>query len=134
MNPSIQRGLRWAVLVSAGLVVLGVFLQVYLIASYIFGAGEDALDAHVDAGGLVHLFELLAFVLAIGAWWKAWRGIILPFALAAIGTIQIGLSEADDWAGGLHGLFALIVLILAHALAVRTMRDLGIGRHGAHGA
>ena len=38
-NP-VQRGFRWAVLVLAILVAVGVFLQVYFIASYFFGAGE----------------------------------------------------------------------------------------------
>ena len=40
-----NRPFLWANLVLAALVVVGVFVQVYLIASYIFGAGQDALDA-----------------------------------------------------------------------------------------
>ncbi len=134
MNTPAKRAFGWAVLVAAALVVLGVFLQVYFIASYIFGAGEDALDAHVNLGGVVHLAEVVAFLAAIGAYWKAWKGVILPFALALVGTVQLAFSDADEWAGGIHGLLALVVLILAHAVVVRTMRDMGLGRHGrAHG-
>ncbi len=130
MSPSVRRGFTWAVIVAASLVVLGVFLQVYFIASYIFGAGEDALDAHKDLGGLVHLFEVLALLAAIGAYWKVWKGLILPAALAVIGTVQLGFADGDEWVGGLHGLLALVVLILAHAVVMRCVRDLGLGRHG----
>lgn len=131
MSPSLRRGFTWAVLVLAGLVVVGVFLQVYFIASYFFGAGQDALDAHTDLGGIVHLLEVLAFLAAIVAYWKLWRGLLVPFLLALIGTVQLAFSEGDEWVGGLHGLLALVVLILAHATAHRAMRDLGLGRHGA---
>ena len=130
MSPSVRRGFTWAVLVAASLVVVGVFLQVYFIASYIFGAGEDALDAHKNLGGIVHLLEVLALLAAIGAYWKAWKGLILPAALAVIGTVQLGFADGDEWVGGLHGLLALVVLILAHAVVMRCVRDLGLGRHG----
>jgi hypothetical protein len=130
MSPSVRRGFTWAVIVTASLVVVGVFLQVYFIASYIFGAGEDALDAHTDLGGIVHTVEVLVFLAAIVAYWKAWKGLILPFALALIGTVQLGFSEGDEWVGGLHGLLALVVLVLAHAVVMRGVRDLGLGRHG----
>lgn len=133
MNPSVRRGFTWAVLILAGLVVVGVFLQVYFIASYIFGAGQDALDAHTDTGGIVHLLEVLAFLAAIVAYWKLWRGLLVPFLLALIGTVQLAFSDGDEWVGGLHGVLALVVLILAHGTAYRAVRDLGLGRHGETG-
>ena len=131
MSPSVRRGFTWAVLVLAGLVVIGVFLQVYFIASFIFGAGEDALDAHTNMGGIVHTIELLVFLAAIVAYWKRWGGLLLPFLLALIGTVQLGFSEGEEWVGGLHGLLALVILVLAHAVAMRAVHDLGLGRHGA---
>ncbi len=131
MSPSTQRIFQWAVLVTAGLVVLGVFLQVYFIASYIFGAGEDALDAHTGLGGIVHILEVLAFLAAIGAYWKVWAKMAPAFALAIIGTVQLGFADGDEWVGGLHGLLALVVLILAHAVAQRAVRDLGLGGRAA---
>lgn len=134
MSPSVRNGFTWVVLVSASLVVLGVFLQVYFIASYLFGAGEDALDAHKNLGGFVHGFEVLALLAAIVAYWGRWKEIIPAFLLAAIGTVQLAFVDGNEWVGGLHGLLALVVLILAHAVVVRSMRDLGLGRHRASGA
>ena len=43
----------------------------------------------------------------------------------------MGLAEGGEWAGGLHGLFALIVLVLAAIVAHRSVRALGLGRRGA---
>lgn len=130
MSPSLRRGFTWAVLVLAGLVVIGVFLQVYFIASYFFGAGEDALDAHASTGGIVHGVELLVLAAAIVACWRRWAGLLPPVLLAVIGTVQLGFSEGEEWVGGLHGVLALVVLALAHATAQRAVRDLGLGRHG----
>ncbi len=127
------RAFQWINLVLAVLVVVGVFVQVYLIASYFFGAGQDALDAHKNLGGIVHIVEVLVFLSAIGAYWKNWGEIGLSFALGVVGTIQLGLADGDKWVGGLHGVFALIVLILAAIITHRTMRALGIGRHAAPG-
>lgn len=134
MNPSVRRGFTWAVLVLAGLVVLGVLLQVYFIASYAFGAGEDALDAHTGLGFWVHNVEVLALLAAIVAYWRRWAGLLMPFLLALIGTAQLAFTEADEWVGGLHGLLALVVLLLAHAVARRAVSDLGLGRHGGAGS
>ena len=127
------RAFQWINLVLAVLVVVGVFVQVYLIASYFFGAGQDALDAHKNLGNIVHIVEVLVFLSAIGAYWKNWGEIGLSFALGVVGTIQLGLADGDKWVGGLHGVFALIVLILAAIITHRTMRALGIGRHAAPG-
>ena len=134
MSTRTQRGFQWAILVTASLVVLGVFLQVYFIASYFFGAGSGALDAHENLGGIVHVFEVLAFVAALVAYWKQWARMAPAFALAVIGTVQLGFADADKWIGGFHGLLALVVLILAHAVAMRSVRDLGLGKHGGASA
>jgi hypothetical protein len=122
-----QRGFLWANFLLAALVGILIFVQVYLIGSYFFGAGEDALDAHKDLGGVVHIIEVLVFVAAIGAYWRRWWSIGLSFALAVIGTIQLGFADGDDWVGGLHALFALFVLVLAGAATHLAMRGLGIG-------
>jgi hypothetical protein len=103
----------------AGAVAVGVCVQVYLIASYFFGAGEDALDAHTGAGFAVHGFEVLVLVAALIAWLPR-TDLLLSLALALIGTAQIAFAEATEWAGGLHGLTALIVLVLAGLLLARA--------------
>jgi hypothetical protein len=99
------------------------------------GAGEGALDAHGIVGGVfIHGFELLVFLTAFGAWPKQWKWIGFTFALFVVGTIQIFLLPPDDeavsksaaYVHGLHGLFALVVLVMAAIIAHRGMRDLGL--------
>lgn len=126
------RAFRWITLVLATLVVIGIVLQVYFIAAYVFGAGEDALDIHQGLGNGVHAVEVLTFLATIGAFWRRWWDIGLGFALAALGTVQVAFTEGDEsWVNGLHGLFAMVVFVLAAVIAHRAMRALGLGRHGA---
>ncbi len=106
-----RRTLLRVQLVLAALVVLGVWVQVYLIAAYIFGA--DALDAHRAVGYATFALELLVFLAALGAWWRTWGRVGHAFSLALVGAVQISLSGADDWVGGVHGLLALVILIIA---------------------
>src|SRR5262249_12319963 len=121
----VLRFLRWAAswlhLALSSAVVLGVFLQVYLIGSYIFGAGQWALDAHKSAGWSVHGLEMLVFLAALVAW-LPWVDLILSLLLAVIGTAQVALASEHRWVGGLHPLLALVVVGLAAALALRAIR------------
>jgi peptidoglycan/LPS O-acetylase OafA/YrhL len=129
-----RRTFLWINFVLASLIVVGVFVQAYLIASYAMGAGEDALDAHGVVGGLfVHGFELLVFLTAFAAWPKQWRWIGFTFLLFVVGTAQIFLLPPDEdpgspWVHGLHGLLALVVMVMAAVIAHRGMRDLGLRR------
>jgi MYXO-CTERM domain-containing protein len=124
----------WVNLVFASIVVVGVFLQAYFIASYASGAGEGALDAHSFTGGIVvHLSELIVFISALVAFWGAWRWIGVNFLLILLGTIQIFLAPPDEdpasgWIHGLHGLFALFVLVLAAVIARRDVEVLALRR------
>jgi hypothetical protein len=127
-----NRVATWLNLVFASIIVIGVFVQVYLIAAYAMGAGEGALDAHGFVGGLViHGSELLVFLTAIVAFWRMWRWIAVNFGLFVFGTIQIFLLPPDEdpgspWLHALHGLFALFVLLYAAYIAKRDMRWLGL--------
>ena len=118
----------WLNLVFASIIVIGVFVQVYLIAAYAMGAGEGALDAHGFVGGLViHGSELLVFLTALVAFWGMWRWIAVNFGLFVFGTIQIFLLPPDEdpgspWLHALHGLFALFVLLYAAYIAKRDLR------------
>jgi hypothetical protein len=130
-----RRPFLWINFVLASLIVLLVFLQAYFITAYIAGAGESALDAHGLTGFLfIHAAELLVFLTAFGAWPKAWRWIGFTFLLFAVGTIQIFLTPVDErtngWLHGLHGLLALVVMVMAAIIAHRGMRDLGLRRGG----
>jgi hypothetical protein len=119
-------------MIFAWIVVIGVFLQAYFIASYFSGAGESALDAHSFTGGIVvHGSELIVFLSSLAAFWGLWRWVGWSFLLFAGGTVQIFLAPPDDdpssgWVHGLHGLFALFVLVLAAWLAYRDMQLLGL--------
>jgi hypothetical protein len=114
----LQRGAARLHLIILGAIALGVFLQVYLIGAYIFGAGQSALDAHRTAGFTVHGLEVLVFVLALVAWLPR-TDIILSAALAVVGTVQVALASATKWVGALHPLGALFVLALVTVLLRR---------------
>ncbi|UGS38393.1 hypothetical protein [Capillimicrobium parvum] len=103
----------------AAAVVLAVFVQVYLIGAYVFGAGAGALDAHRTVGFIAHGLEVLVLIVALIAWLPR-RDLALSALLALIGTVQISLAGEHRWVGGLHPLFALVVLVLAAALVLRS--------------
>jgi hypothetical protein len=117
-------------LILAATVMVGVFVQVYLIATVAFGGGEDALDAHKGIGQLVHLLEILAFLAALIAVWPNWRKSGWPFALAVVGSVQAFLAaEADSgsaWVHGFHGMLALFVLLLAVLVMGQAASALGL--------
>lgn len=118
-----RRSFTWIRLTAATVVTLGVFVQAYLIASYLFGAA-DAKSAHEVVGGAVHGVEVLVFLAALGASWGSWRTVGLALALPLIGTIQVALGDrqaldAGGWVHGLHGLLALIVMVIATVIAHR---------------
>jgi hypothetical protein len=127
-----NRAATWVNFVFACVIVVGVFLQAYFITAYVTGAGEGALDAHGFTGGLViHASELIVFISALVAFWRMWGWITFNFGLFVFGTIQIFLSPPDEdpasgWVHGLHGLFALFVLVWAVVIAHRDARWLGI--------
>ena len=130
-----KRGFLWLQFVAATLVVVGVFLQAFSITAYARGAGEGALDMHGAVGSITYLIEVVVFLAALVAWWKQWSAIVLAFALPFIGTLQlilVGDTEKDGgWVNGLHGLFALVVLVLAAVIAHRAMKALGVGKSTA---
>lgn len=129
-----RRTFLWIQLVLAAAVVVGVWLQVYFIASFLFGA-EDALTVHKDVGGIVHLIEVAVFLTALGAWWRNWGRIGHAFGLAAVGTVQIALTGSDDWVGGFHGLLALVILVMAVFVVKWNAEALGLTRRrGDEGA
>jgi hypothetical protein len=118
---AVRRGAAWVHLALALAIALGVFLQVYLIGSYIFGAGSDALDAHRSVGFTVHGLEVLLFVVALVAWLPR-ADVGLSLLMAVLGTTQLALADAHGWTGGLHPLGALLVLVLAAAIVRRDIQ------------
>src|SRR5690349_15998434 len=103
-------------LLLSGLIALGILLQVYLIAAYIFGV-SGALGTHKTVGGIVHIGEILAFLIGLAGWWGNWRAVGLTFLLPLVGTIQVGFAGADRWVGGFHGVLAFAVLACAYVVS-----------------
>lgn len=126
-----RRVFLWASLTLSAIVVVGIVVQLYLIAAWVFGA-TGALDAHKNVGGIVvHPAEVLTFLVAFGAWWRSWRNIGLSFALALVGTIQVFFAGDVDnpkhgYIHGLHGGVALVVAAIAVYVARREARTLGL--------
>ena len=122
---ALRRAAAWLHLALALAIALGVFLQVYLIGAYIFGAGSEALNAHTSVGFTVRGLEVLVFLVALVAWLPR-ADVGLSLLIALLGTTQIALADAHGWTGGLHPLGALLVLVLATAI---VHRDLQRRRH-----
>ena len=117
----VRVGARWVHLGFTLAVVVGVFVQVYLIGAYIFGAGQGALDAHKTAGWTVHGFEMFVFAAALVAW-LPWVDLVLSLLLVVIGTVQVALAHGHRWIGGLHPLLALFVVGIGATLVLRAVR------------
>jgi hypothetical protein len=117
---ALRAGAAWAHLGLAVAISLAVCVQVYLIGSYVFGAGQGALDAHRSLGFGVHGGELTLVVLALVAWLPR-TDVALTVLLAVAGTAQVALASGHGWVGGLHPLGALLVLVLPGVLSHRAL-------------
>ena len=107
----------------AAAVGVGIVVQVYLIAAYIFSAGSGALSAHKAIGYVVLVLEVLTLLVGIVAWRGNRRAIGLSLALPVAGAIQIAFANGSTWVGALHGAGAIGVLLLAGAVHVMSMRE-----------
>ena len=116
----IRRGAAWLHLVLAAAVVVAVFVQVYLIGAFVFGAGQSALDAHKSVGFTAHGLECVVLIAALVAWLPR-TDLLLSAVLAVVGTVQVTLAGGHGWVGGLHPLLALVVLITAGTLVRRRL-------------
>jgi hypothetical protein len=123
----------WLSLLLAAAVLVGLFLQLYFIAAWLFGE-SGALDTHKNVGGfVVHPLEIFAFLAALVGWWGAWRNVLWSFALPVVGTLQIFLvgdlnDPGNGWVHGLHGGLVLFVAALAGIIARREVNALGLRR------
>lgn len=116
----VRRVAGWLHLIAAGAVLTAVFVQVYLIGAYIFGAGQGALDAHEAVGWTANELELVVLICALVAWLPR-RDLLLSLGLAVIGTVQVSLAQSHRWVGGLHPLLALFVFVTAGLLLRRRV-------------
>jgi hypothetical protein len=129
-----QRLGLWLTLVFAALALVGMFLQVYLIAGVIFGE-SGWLDEHKDLGKAVHACYALTFFAALLAAWPNWRSTVLPFALVLIGSIQAFAAGGGEIGSGndaalhaFHGALVPIVFVIALLVAWRAYLALRVAR------
>jgi hypothetical protein len=133
-----QRIGLWGTFVFGLLVVVGMVVQVYLVATFAFDAagesGADAIDTHKDLGKAVHLGYILTFLSALVAAWPNWRATGLAFSLAVIGTIQAFLAGGDMSPGvhALHGAFVPVVFVIAVIVMWRAYNALGLRTRSRH--
>lgn len=124
----VRRGSLWLYLLGASIVAVGVLLQAFSIAAYARGAGPGALEMHQTGGFVTHSVEIIVFLAALIGYWGSWKRVGLALLLPVIGTIQVVLIGDTDasgsWINGLHGLFALVVLLLAVTLGQEGKRSL----------
>jgi hypothetical protein len=105
-------------------VIVLVFVQVYLIADYIFGSAS-ALSHHKTVGGFAQPVELLVFLTALAGWWRERSQVILSLSLLVVGGLQVAFAEnigSSPAVHALHGMLALAVLLLAAVIAHRGRR------------
>ena len=121
----VRRIAGWVHLATVLAILLAVFVQVYLIGAYVFGAGEGALNAHEAVGWTANELELVVLICALVGWLPR-RDILLSLGLAVVGTVQVSLASAHRWVGGLHPLLALVVFITAGALVRRRLAFYGL--------
>ena len=124
-----QRIGLWGTFVFAVLAVLGMFIQVYLIAGFIFGEA-GWLDTHKDMGKVTHLFYVLTFLAALVGAWPNWRATGWAFALAVVGSVQAFLAGGGNVGGSdaalhaFHGALVPIVFLIAVFVAWRAWTEL----------
>lgn len=124
-----RRVFLWISFVLSIVVLVGIALQLYFIAAWVFGE-SGALDAHKTVGGaIVHPAEVLIFLAALGGWWRQWLNVGWSFALALLGTVQVFAvgdlkAPGDGWLHGLHGGLVIFVVALAAYIARREARAL----------
>jgi len=126
MKARIVKAARVANPIAAALVVALVFVQVYLIAEYIFGDAA-ALDTHMTVGRVVVGIELIVLLTALVGWWRNWAEIRSSVALVVVGGFQASFAAdlgSSPPVHALHGLLALVVAVLAWSIAARGRREL----------
>jgi hypothetical protein len=128
-----QRIGLWGTLIFAVLAAVGMGIQVYLIAGFIFGE-TGWLDTHKDFGMLTHLFYVLTFLAALVGLWPNWRATLWPFLLALIGSVQAFLAGGGNVGGdnaalhAFHGALVPVVWLIALWVSWQAYNALGMNR------
>jgi hypothetical protein len=107
-----MRAARIANPIAAAVVVALVFVQLYLIADFIFG-NVGALNTHMTVGHVTEGVELLVFLTALAGWWGTWAGIRSSAALLLLGALQASFAKDIGNSPGVHALHGMLALAVA---------------------
>lgn len=125
----------WLLLAGGAITVVGVLIQAFTIAAYVRGAGEGALDAHGGLSVIAHIGQLLIVIGVIWAFWGNWSAVGLAVVFLVLCVAQLAfLGDTDEpggWINGLHGLLALVILLVAAWVFSVARRRLGLWEHPA---
>jgi hypothetical protein len=123
-----QRLGLWGTTIFAALAAIGVLIQVYLIAGFLFGE-TGWVDTHKDLGKVfVHPMYILTFLAALVGAWPNWRLALWPFVLAVLGSIQAFLA-GGDMSGAVHafhGALVPVVFVLAVWIGWRAYTEVRV--------
>jgi hypothetical protein len=90
----VRRIARFLHPIGAAAIVFLVFVQVYLIADYIFG-NAGVLNTHEVIGRVVVGIELIVLITALIGWWRNWAQIGASAALFLIGACRPSLRRTS---------------------------------------
>jgi hypothetical protein len=111
----------------------GVLVQVFLAGVGVFGinnlkiANASSFDPHRAWGSILMVISLVLLIVALIAW-QSRRTTISAFLLALLTVIAqnvlAALGDSNKWAGGLHALDGMLILLLSLWIAVVGWRRL----------
>jgi bacteriorhodopsin len=122
LPPGLRRGADRAFAYLAALFFLGLLVQIYLAGVGVFGDHvkqvEDAtsFEAHRNFGFALGIVALVLLVLALLA--RVSQAVVIStLVLAVLAIVMQSLLAAagddNEWAGGLHALDGIVILLLA---------------------
>ena len=111
--------------------VLGVLAQVFLAGVGVFGinarkvANASSFDPHRAWGTVLMVLAIVLLIMALIAW-QSRTTVLSTLVLALLVVVaQTALAAAGDsskWAGGLHALDGMVILLLSLWLAIAARR------------
>ncbi len=129
----IKRGPALAAIIFSGLVAVGVLLQAFSITVFLRDGGNiTALDMHRHTGYTTMGLMVVTLFAVYAAARTSKKLVGMASILLVVGGLQfMFLGDTDargGWVSGLHGLLAVVVMVLAveltHSLS-RARRDAG---------
>lgn len=102
----------------AWLIFAGCFMQIYLIALFVFG-GVSTPEYHAAGGFFVALIALLSLIVALIIRVNKWNVILSVVVFLQLFLVQglLAYSEISGYFRALHGLNGMLILSFAYMMA-----------------